>query len=86
MYSIILLLLRVSTSESMIPGPDFQSTVYIFVLYSCIKEDWDTNHTLVPLSCPLALKRIGTLLHFCFDTLNLHPLNQPSCSINLFGA
>ena len=67
MYSIILLLLRVSTSESMIPMPYFQAP-------------------FTPLSCPLALKRIGTLLHSCFVTLNLHPLSQPSCSLNLFSA
>ena len=42
MYSIILLLLRVSTSDSMILRPYFQSTVYTFVLSSCIKEDSDT--------------------------------------------
>ena len=67
MYSIILLLLRVSTSESMITRPYFQTP-------------------FTPLSCPLALKRIGTLLHFCFVTLNLHPLSQSSCSLNLFCA
>ena len=67
MYSIILLLLRVSTSESMIPRPYFQAP-------------------FTPLSCPLALKRIGTLSHSCFVTSNFHPLNHPPCSINLFSA
>ena len=67
MYSIILLLLRVSSSESMIPRPYFQAP-------------------FTPLSCPLALKRIGTLAHSCFVTLNFHPLNQPSCCLNLFSA
>ena len=67
MYSIILLLLRVSTSESMILRPYFQAP-------------------FTPLSCPLALKRIGTLSHSCFVILNFHPSNQPSCSLNLFRA
>ena len=67
MYSIILLLLRVSTSESMIPRPYFQSTVYTFVLSSYIKEDWDT-------------------FIFLFAIVNFHPLNQPSCSLNLSSA
>ena len=56
MYSIILLLLRVSTSESMIPRPYFQSTVYTFVLSSYIEEDWDT---FIFLFCYIKLPSIN---------------------------